>query len=196
MERLAWHIVRSTGWEQCNTDWYGGIRKGTVEVICFLGPVYRRMHIVRSTGWRLCNTDWYGGIRKRTVEVLYFQLSGAQGASRETGNTTGWAMASSEPCAMKLKKHMALRMPCTPPPYTSVHLRTPPYTSVPAPPAVSAPRNVLCQPQGMSCAHGESKAHGAWAARLPRPVCRRLPRDAKTAYPAGLCLPVRPVATG
>ena len=44
----------------CNTDWYGGIRKRTVEVICFLGPVYRRMHIVRSTGWEQGHREYYG----------------------------------------------------------------------------------------------------------------------------------------
>ena len=34
---------------------------------------------------------------------------------------------TTQPCAIKIQKHMALTAPCDPPPYTSVHIRTYPY---------------------------------------------------------------------
>ena len=48
--------------------------------------------------------------------------------------------------------------PCATPSYSSVHIRTRPY---PALHTVSAMRNVLCQPEGMCYALGESNALGA-----------------------------------
>ena len=35
--------------------------------------------------------------------------------------------SATQPCAIKIQKHMALTAPCAPPPYTSVHIRTYPY---------------------------------------------------------------------
>ena len=54
------------------------------------------------------------------------------------------------------------------PPYSSVHIRTRPY---PALHTVSAMRNVLCQPEGMCYALGESNALGARGETLLFPPC-------------------------
>ena len=66
---------------------------------------------------------------------------------------------TTQPCAIKIQKHMALTAPCAPPPYSSVPVRTSPFytahTLCIAPCALPASGNALCSfVKAMHMEHG------------------------------------------